>query len=347
MPSDTRLGGLASSNSVESGRPASAGEVGVSALLAGVRRQHLASDIFIGHPVGGHPSVARWGRHPLADKRPRSAEDGSLTGSTPPAKKVAKDFTVSTREAGSAKDRTTSADDESTKASARSEKGVTEAIVGRDSVSELEAHNVAVAADMKGAELPSGNVNDGEEDFLPPTIRERMTSVAEQVAAAGARGATSMDAQGAAAAVVSLLHAAVSSSLQCKRGPLTSSQQQPLEALCKRLGLGVLRGKENVGCGDDLVMAVCNGFVTPALSLRNCLAFVKAVLVPRARSLSTPASRLLVTAVSGIGKARPEAVIDGLIRPLLCEGDPLKVGSAQCELCTRLIKQVGVSQGER
>ncbi|CAN0206897.1 unnamed protein product, partial [Ectocarpus fasciculatus] len=88
-------------------------------------------------------------------------------------------------------------------------------------------------------------------------------------------------------------------------------------------------------------MAVCDGFVTPALSLRNCLAFVRAVLVPRARALTAPASRLLVTAVSGIGKARPGVVIDGLVLPLLCEGDPASpVGSAQCELCTRLIKQI-------
>ncbi|CAM9300299.1 unnamed protein product, partial [Hapterophycus canaliculatus] len=87
-------------------------------------------------------------------------------------------------------------------------------------------------------------------------------------------------------------------------------------------------------------LAVCDGFVTPALSLKNCLAFVRAVLVPRARALTTPASRLLVTAVSGIGKARPGVVIDGLVLPLLCEGDPSTVGSAQCELCTRLIKQV-------
>ncbi|CAN0517734.1 unnamed protein product, partial [Ectocarpus sp. 8 AP-2014] len=88
-------------------------------------------------------------------------------------------------------------------------------------------------------------------------------------------------------------------------------------------------------------MAVCDGFVTPALSLRNCLAFVRAVLVPRARALNAPASRLLVTAVSGIGKARPGVVIDGLVLPLLCRGDPASaVGSAQCELCTRLIKQI-------
>lgn len=210
--------------------------------------------------------------------------------------------------------------------------------------------------------------DDDRDDCLPSVLRQRIASVAEKVAAAGARGAASTDVQGAAAAAVSLLREATklpsnttptpppttmavggSSSLSSSSGPFSERQrpqqlQQPLEAVCSGVGLDIPRGKgatAAAGCGDDLVMAVCDGFVTPALSLRNCLAFVRAVLVPRARALTAPASRLLVTAVSGIGKARPGVVIDGLILPLLCEGDPASaVGSAQCELCTRLIKQV-------
>ncbi|CAM9879912.1 unnamed protein product, partial [Choristocarpus tenellus] len=87
-------------------------------------------------------------------------------------------------------------------------------------------------------------------------------------------------------------------------------------------------------------LAVCDGFVTPALSLGNCSLFVSRLLVPKARALTSPASRVLVTAVSGVAKARPGAVIEGLVLPLLCEGDPALLGSAQCELCLRLIKQV-------
>lgn len=199
-----------------------------------------------------------------------------------------------------------------------------------------------------------------DDDCLSSAVRQRIASVAEKVAAAGARGATSTDVKNAAAAAVSLLQAAMKSPLTAtsthgEEAPSTPSsssseqqQRQPLEVVCSGIGLGVSRDKGaatagvagTAGCGDDLVLAVCDGFVTPSLSLKNCLAFVKAVLVPRARALTTPASRLLVTAVSGIGKARPGVVIDGLVVPLLCKGDPSMVGSAQCELCTRLIKQV-------
>lgn len=239
------------------------------------------------------------------------------------------------------------------------------------------AATAASAADTTGgedAEAPSASSSltkggEGEAkdpDCLPPAIRQTVSSVAEMVAAAGARGATSADVQSAAAATISLIQEAMklpSNQASCATNTrpgvapskcLSAQQQprQPLEAVCSRLGLDVSRGKgagataaaatSRAGCGDDLVMAVCDGFVTPALSLRNCLAFVRAVLLQRARALTTPASRLLVTAVSGIGKARPGVVIDGLVLPLLCEGDPSAVGSAQCELCTRLIKQVGV-----
>lgn len=245
--------------------------------------------------------------------------------------------------------------------------------------------STAKAADIlggEGKEAPSssdGLTEGGERetkdaDCLPPAIRQMVGSVAEKVAAAGARGATSTDIQSAAAATISLLQAAMKlpsnhalsasntrpGGAAPKRSPAQQQQQQqqPLEAVCRGLGLDVARGKgaravaaaaaataatATAGCGDDLVMAVCGGFVTPALSLRNCLAFVRAVLVPRAQALTTPASRLLVTAVSRIGKSRPGVVIDGLVLPLLCEGDPSAVGSAQCELCTRLIKQVTVT----
>ena len=233
------------------------------------------------------------------------------------------------------------------------------------------ASTAATTAGGEGAGAPSSSSSltqggEGEANYLdclPPAIRQKVSSVADKVAAAGARGATSTDVQSAAAATISLLQEAMKlpsnpplSVANTRPGGAVSKrsaaapQQQPLETVCGRLGLDVSRGKgagavATAGCGDDLVMAVCDGFVTPALSLRNCLAFVRAVLVPRARALTTPASRLLVTAVSGIGKARPGVVIDGLVLPLLCEGDPSAVGSAQCELCTRLIKQVCVLVG--
>lgn len=209
-----------------------------------------------------------------------------------------------------------------------------------------------------------GNGQDGEElgnnkekESLPTELREKMIAVAEKLTAARARGSTSMDVKGAAAAAVSLLQDTVSSSVhpsarrafaQQQNQRARQQQQHPFEIVCKGLGLdkppGKRRGEDSGGaddgCGDDVVMEVCSGFVTSALSLRNCLAFFSAVLVPRARALAGPATRLFVTAVSGIAKARPGAAIDGLVLPLLRDTDSAELGSAQCELCTRLIKQV-------
>lgn len=210
---------------------------------------------------------------------------------------------------------------------------------------------------------PPENVQDGEElesnkeeDSLPAELREKMTAVAEKLTAARARGSTSMDVKGAAASAVSLLQDTVSSGMHPsarrafaqQQNQRAKQQQHPFEIVCKGLGLdkplGKRRGEDDdgaeSGCGDDVIMEVCSGFVTSALSLRNCLAFFSAVLVPRARALAGPATRLFVTAVSGIAKARPGAAIDGLVLPLLRDTDPAELGSAQCELCTRLIKQV-------
>ena len=211
------------------------------------------------------------------------------------------------------------------------------------------AQVAAEAVDGRIAREGNADVVTKEEegrDSLSPDMREQLSRVAERVAAAGARGVTSVDVQGAAAAAISLLQAAVMPSARATHTTSVASPHgngpqpyQTLQAVCEGLGLHASGGKGRSGCGDDLVMAVCKGFVNPNLSLKNCLTFVRAVLVPRARSLTAPASRLLVTAVSDIGTSRPEAVIDGLILPLLCEGEPSRVGSAQCELCTRLIKQ--------
>lgn len=218
---------------------------------------------------------------------------------------------------------------------------------GSEGAAKVAGHDTRTNTQDRGGEEGEER-EEREEDYLPTALRETMTAVSEKLAAAGARGAPSGDLKTAAAATVLLLQDAVSASAHpmARRAFAQQNQerkQQPFEVVCKGLGLDKPAGKESGGeggCGDDLVMAVCNGFVTSALSLRNCLAFFSAVLVPRARSLSGPASRLLVTAVSGIGKARPGAAIDGLILPLLCDTDPQDLGSAQCELCTRLIKQV-------
>lgn len=338
--------------------------VGVASLLARVRRRQLGANAFAGDHEGGRANAGHrdGGSTHSADKRPRSAADESRTGEAgpPPAKKAATVYPNLARQSESpvrpAKGGRVSVDDEKpAKASThRPEQSAADNVdmVGSGPVSESAAAaavepNAAAAAVAVGGESagpPDRSAMDQPEDCLTSKIREQMKSVVEKLVAAGARGATSADVQGAATATVSLLQAAVSpSALPTRRSSVSfqdQQQQQPLKIVCKELGLDVSRSKGTSGCGDDLVMAVCTGFVTQALSLRNCLAFVEAVLVPRARSLSSPASRLLVSTVSGVGKTRPEVLIEGLIRPLLCEGDQSEVGSAQCELCTRLIKQV-------
>lgn len=357
----------------------------ISAILAGVRNEHRRNKM--GRNVDDEATLCldsdrRDGgdNGPSIGKRPRVVvapkNDGDLVGSSsqPPPRKVAKTPPVSTppprRHAGSAQvtateHRSAPCVEPAEQLSMRTTRGnMGDSIAGRGEArappdgepqTPLVNKGGEGLAKIAGLDI-TGNGEDGEqvkeeeeeEDILPTALRETMTAVAEKLAVAGARGAPSADVKSAAAATVSLLQDAVSSSAHPAARRVFAQQhhqrrQQPFEAVCEGLGLDKPPGKGGGGeggCGDDVVMAVCNGFVTSALSLRNCLAFFSAVLVPRARSLSGPASRLLVTAVSGIGKARPGAAIDGLILPLLCDIDPQDLGSAQCELCTRLIKQV-------
>ncbi|CAM9735632.1 unnamed protein product [Ectocarpus sp. 4 AP-2014] len=369
--------------------------LGVSAVRAGVRRRRIGS-VTANYSAVNHADAAA----AAAAMERRSAGDaGSVpAGSVPrlPASPTTRGRKNSTGGRGVGSGRATETEPSSALAdrSERAASGAGEAAAAASgaspppppsgtamvvAVAEEGGGAAAGAPSRGGAPLAAGEEgnktardhdDEDRDDCLPSVLRQRVASVAEKVATAGARGAASTDVQGAVAAAVSLLREATklpsntaptppppttmaagglsSSSPSSSIGPFSDRPrpqlQQPLEAVCSGLGLDIPRGKGATAtacCGDDLVMAVCDGFVTPALSLRNCLAFVRAVLAPRARALTAPASRLLVTAVSGIGKARPGVVIDGLVLPLLCGGDPASaVGSAQCELCTRLIKQI-------
>ncbi|KAG5178538.1 hypothetical protein JKP88DRAFT_151488, partial [Tribonema minus] len=105
--------------------------------------------------------------------------------------------------------------------------------------------------------------------------------------------------------------------------------------------------------------AVCTKAVTPALGLRACTEFVRGALLPRAAALSAPAPRTLVSGVTAAAKQRPQAVVEGLLVPLLhgdaaagdgsaaaagdsgagvgdsSSGGRMAPGSAQCELLLR------------
>lgn len=346
---------------------------GVSALLDNVRRKQIESREGGGLPFGCDARPASQQSPKSLDKRRRGADVVcSAAESASPAKRAA--IGSSPTRPGpyvnfkrtTAKDRLVARADEDQvkkKMPARSNGGVADGetlVMGQSSSKPSSVNDDArppVTTEGKDALIPNGDAGDKEQDCLPLEVRDRLPSIVEKVAAAGARGATSADIQGAASAAVSILQTVVSSNIPTARltlanraqqqHPLTSEEpMEPIEAVCQGIGLASPKDKDKAGCGDDLIMAICNGFVTPALSLRNCLTFVKAMLVPRVEALSTPASRMLVTAVSGVGKARPGAIIDGLILPVMCGQDEQQSrGRApQYELCTRLIKQVGVGR---
>lgn len=324
------------------GRSSTSGPRGVSAILIAARRGNGTKYSRIGAKDADYTAedYPRSGPTPLV-KRPRrgDGEFDDLEGSPlAPPRKVAKNTSGSAQhQSGDAL--VTPADAQREVAATHSPPTDPSSTREKDFCDETKTSDAVVHEESE------------DDDCLAREMQDRLKSVAKAVVSAGARGSTSMDVQAAAGEVVSLLQASVSPSAQHARGvqgrkPQQRRQQleeqaQPLEVICQGLGLGKLSGSDGAaGCGDDLILAVCSGFVTPVLSLRNCLSFVAAVLVPRARALSTPASRLFVTAASDIGKARPGVVIDGLVLPLMCGSDPSKLGSAQCELCTRLIKQV-------
>ena len=89
---------------------------------------------------------------------------------------------------------------------------------------------------------------------------------------------------------------------------------------------------------DDALVAVCSMAFTPSLSLLNCSAALRHLVLPHVQRLSAPASRLLVTGMTALAQQRPEAVVHAVILPALC-GTSANLGSAQCELCLRLLRQ--------
>lgn len=350
--------------------PAGARRRGVCAILASLREprdsKKAAASVGVG-PVGDSDALGGTRRNSRG-KRPRGEEgevcDGPEEAPASPARKVARTSSGSAQPnhddtrlplsdgRQNAPIKATETISEGGNGAGKGEGGVSMPGPGGEGHDAGERERVGHGPGNEDSAPMQGEEARGEgegEDLLTVDMRKRLMSVAEKVASAAAPGSTSKDVQAAAAAAVSLLEDSVSPGAQRARDQLVPTRNwgghlqppQALEVVCRGLGLEKpSSGDGSTGCSDDLVLAVSSGFVTPALSLRHCLSFVSAVFVPRARSLSSPASRLLVTAVSDVGKARPGAVIDGLILPLMCDGDPAELGSAQCELCTRLIKQV-------
>ncbi|KAI5095018.1 Fanconi anemia group E protein, partial [Silurus meridionalis] len=81
----------------------------------------------------------------------------------------------------------------------------------------------------------------------------------------------------------------------------------------------------------------CSGVLalSPDLSHSTASAIIKSLLLDKARSLTEPPSRCLVTAVTSLCNRYPRPACQALIEPLIKEG---KTGSAQAELLCRLVK---------
>jgi hypothetical protein len=109
-----------------------------------------------------------------------------------------------------------------------------------------------------------------------------------------------------------------------------------LGVMCEMIGLSKV--------ADELLLKVCETFVVRALSYSNCLAFVQNALFPKVAALKSPASRLCIQAILGVAKQHPQALIDGMILPVLCQPNVAQVGSVQCEVAVRVIKEGLVGQ---
>eukprot|EP00638_Chattonella_subsalsa_P001850 CAMPEP_0117733304 /NCGR_PEP_ID=MMETSP0947-20121206/1_1 /TAXON_ID=44440 /ORGANISM="Chattonella subsalsa, Strain CCMP2191" /LENGTH=492 /DNA_ID=CAMNT_0005547871 /DNA_START=141 /DNA_END=1619 /DNA_ORIENTATION=+ len=131
------------------------------------------------------------------------------------------------------------------------------------------------------------------------------------------------------------------------RGSTGRQAVQMSEGVVKLLAQAVSQGVLDWACGleglalaqasDEVLAAVAKGFVTEELAHQNCRVFVEGTFLLKAKNLNSPASRVLVGVLTELCKSRPELIIEGLVRPLLGQ-DAEVVGSAQCELCTRLVK---------
>eukprot|EP00947_MAST-08B_sp_MAST-8B-sp1_P005861 g5861.t1 len=105
-----------------------------------------------------------------------------------------------------------------------------------------------------------------------------------------------------------------------------------MEELCAFLALARARGAE------DIVATVCAQFVQPELSRRHVRAFCRGVLLPVICRLRRPASRGLLAAVTAATKVDPASVTAALLVPLLRLPQD-RLGSAQCEVVQRVVKQ--------
>ena len=163
---------------------------------------------------------------------------------------------------------------------------------------------------------------------LPRAVRQRCEALKlEIVAFRAGRGVTARQRQVIGSQVVAVLRAQVSE----------AATGSAVSAACGAMQL--------CDAGDDLLSDTCTHFVSNSLSRPALVSFVGATLLPRVRSLSAPAPRVLMNAIVQVVKTRPEVIVDTLLLPMLC-ADECLVGSAQCELAIRVARTIPLERQE-
>jgi Fanconi Anaemia group E protein FANCE len=211
------------------------------------------------------------------------------------------------------------------------------ASAGADVIATTASSATAATSSAAGAAVIA------QSKLLPESLTEGLAAARAALAAATKASGSSREVNAAAAAVASLL-------LTAATVAVPGSNRSAVELVCTALhtaatttAAAASSKSTAVDIADDVLVAICSKVVSPSLSLRSCRDVVHGLLLPRARALTAPASRVLVTGITNVAKQRPEAVVDGLVLPLLCtnsSSNDVAVGSAQCELCLRLLRQV-------
>jgi Fanconi Anaemia group E protein FANCE len=184
--------------------------------------------------------------------------------------------------------------------------------------------------------------------LLPESLTEGLAAARAALTAAAKAPGSSREVNAAAAAVASLLLTAATVAIPGSSSSAVKLVCAALHTTTAAASTAASSKSSTVEIADDVLVAICSKVVSPSLGLRSCRDVVQELLLPRARALTAPASRVLVTGITSVAKQRPEAVVDGLILPLLCTSSSssssgssdVAVGSAQCELCLRLLRQV-------
>jgi Fanconi Anaemia group E protein FANCE len=89
-------------------------------------------------------------------------------------------------------------------------------------------------------------------------------------------------------------------------------------------------------CSDELIMVICALMLQSEVSFHRAVHFLQTVITPRVILLRAPATRVFATTLTNAATSLPSATIQGLLAPCISD---TSMGSAQCEIVTRVIKK--------